>query len=468
MSTKESRSGGPEPADRTVFRPNPGGRAPLTGGAAAPAGPPGSAGRPAEEWLPNSEQGQAAPLPPAASLQIGDLVSANDNPVMRAAGPILLLLGGLRVAILKASLDSLMDQVEQAIKFFEKEIRLAGVSPEQARSAQYILCAAADDIVLNIRTAGKQEWARYSMQYRFFKGLIGGELFFTEMDKAVADPTGHYWLLELIHACLALGFQGRYRVQPGGLAELPQIQRHVYETLRRVRAKATLELSPHWRGQAFGRRLWSAIVPSWVVAAVVAAALMATFVGLRAKLGSMAGDTETMLVALHPATPIDIKRRQPAPPPPPVPPKAQIDRIAEAVPRGICVVDRKTVIALRTCGLSLFASGSDAVLAQYKPLIGSLAEVVDREAALNTASGPIWVVGHTDRTKPGRTDRFASNLELSRARADAVALLMKGQLKDPGRLRTDGKADTDPVDPRDTPQAYAVNRRVEVLIPRSD
>ncbi len=472
MSSKDGSGAGAGQGDRTVFRPNPGGRAPIAAGVpAADHGNPGvpisGAGRPAEGWLPNSE-GQAAALPPAAVLQMGDLVSANANPIMRAASPILLLLGGLRVAILKASLDSLMDQVAEAIKFFEKDIKERGLKEDQVRSAQYVLCAAADDIVLNIHTAGKQEWARYSMQYRFFKGLIGGELFFTELDKAIADPTGHYELLELIHCCLAIGFQGRYRVQPNGMAQLPQVQRHVYETLRRVRPKATLELSPHWRGQAFGRRLWATIVPTWVVGAVTAALLLGAFVAMRATLGSAASEAQAMLIALHPTTPIEIKRRQPAPPPPPVPPQAQIDRVAAALPKGICIADRHTAIAVRTCGLSLFASGSDVVLGQYRPLVASLAAVINSEAALNPQPTPLWVVGHTDKTKPGRTDRFSSNAELSKARADAVAALLKPQLKNPERVRTDGKADTDPVDPHDTPQAYALNRRVEILIPRND
>ena len=453
--------------ERTVFRPNPGGARPATPAAPRPAAAPaGGSGR--EEWLPVNETGPATALPSAVTLQMGDLVSANQNPVMRAAGPILLLLGGLRVAILKASLDSLMDQVEQAIQFFSKDIQSAGLSPEQVRNAQYILCAAADDIVLNIRTTGKQEWARYSMQYRFFKGLTGGELFFTEMDKVIADPTGNAPLLELVHACLALGFQGRYRVQPNGMAQLPQVQRQVYEVLRRVKPKATLELSPHWRGQQLGGRRWASVVPSWAVAAVAALLLLGVFFAARTKLGVEAATTETALLDLHPTTPIEIKRRQPAPPPPPVPPQAQIDRIGSKLPKGLCVADRKTAIAVRTCGLSLFASGSDVVLKQYEPLIVSLADIANREAALNPEQTPLWIVGHTDKAKPGKTDRFPSNLALSKARADAVGGLLKPLLKSPDRVRTDGKADTDPIDPRDTPQAYALNRRVEVLIPRVD
>ena len=480
MSGKDNGFSDLPGGDRTVFRPNPGGARPVVvpaqpaapvAGAPSPGAPrPGGnpSGRPDDWYALQGRAGPAEALPLAADIKMDELVSPNSNPIIRAGGPILLLLGGLRVASLRASPDSLMEQVAKAIEFFEKDIRSAGIPAEQVRSAQYVLCATADDIVQNIPTDDRQAWARYSMLYRFFKNRDGGVLFFKELDSAIADPTANYALLELMHGCLALGFQGKYRVIANGLAELPQIQRRLYETLRRVRPKATLELSPRWRGQAFGQRSWGTIVPVWVVATVVGVLLLGTFVTLRTRLGVRAGESEVALLALHPTTPIAIQRRQPAPPPPPPPRIAQMQRVGAKLPPGLCLADRKVAIAIRTCGLSLFASGSDAILPKYIPLVNSLADVINREAALNPQPAPLWIVGHTDRTKPGKTDRFASNAELSKARADAVATLVKPLLTDASRVRTDGKADTDPIDPRDTPAAYAVNRRVEILIPRND
>ena len=51
------------------------------------------------------------------------------------------------------------------------------------------------------------------------------------------DPTANYSVLELQHACLALGFQGMHRTSAGGLAKLQMIQRNLYEMLRRVQPK---------------------------------------------------------------------------------------------------------------------------------------------------------------------------------------------------------------------------------------
>ena len=153
-------------------------------------------------------------------LRVDDLVAPNANPIMRAAGPLLQLLGRLRVALLRASFASLMEQVAEAIEFFEKDIRSAGISEQQANNAKYVLCATADDIVQHIPTEDRHVWTQYSMLSRFFGERIGGVRFFEILEHTKVDPLINYPLLELQHACLALGFQGVYRTTPGGLATL--------------------------------------------------------------------------------------------------------------------------------------------------------------------------------------------------------------------------------------------------------
>jgi type VI secretion system protein ImpK len=253
-------------------------------------------------------------------LRVDDLVAPNANPIMRAAGPLLQLLGRLRVALLRASFASLMEQVAEAIKFFEKDIRSAGISEQQANSAKYILCATADDIVQHIPTEERHVWTQYSMLSRFFGERIGGVRFFEILNHAKLDPLINYPVLELQHACLALGFQGVHRTQAGGLATLQQIQRDLYETLRRVRPKVIRDLSPHWQGQALGMNLNRVRVPVWVVGASAGALLFALFVTLRILLSGNAEAAAEMTATLHSNDAIGIKRRIPAPPPPPPPP----------------------------------------------------------------------------------------------------------------------------------------------------
>src|SRR5581483_9787768 len=118
-----------------------------------------------EDWISTPTPPQSAPAmqAPGPMLRVDDLVAPNANPIMRAAGPLLQLLGRLRVALLRASFASLMEQVAEAIKFFEKDIRSAGISEQQATEAKYILCATADDIVQHIPTEERHVWSQYSM-----------------------------------------------------------------------------------------------------------------------------------------------------------------------------------------------------------------------------------------------------------------------------------------------------------------
>ena len=67
------------------------------------------------------------------------------------------------------------------------------------------------------------------------------------------------------------------------------------------------------------------------------------------------------------------------------------------------------------------------------------------------------------RNIPIRTIRFPSNWELSKARAESVARLIAARIG-PARVRYDGRGDSEPVTPNDTPQGRAKNRRVEITL----
>jgi type VI secretion system protein ImpK len=378
---------------------------------------------------------------------------------MRAAGPLLQLLGRLRVALLRAPFASLMEQVAEAIKFFEKDIRSAGVSEQQANSAKYILCATADDIVQHIPTEERHVWTQYSMLSRFFGERIGGVRFFEILDHAKLDPLINYPLLELHHACLALGFQGVQRTQAGGIAALQHIQRDLYETLRRVRPKVIRDLSPHWQGQALGMNLNRVRVPVWVVGATAAALLFGLFVVLRILLTGNAEAAAEKTATLHSDDKIAIKRRIPAPPPPPPPPPPPDPALP---PDDGCTVVEQTAsqIMIRLCDQVTFDPGQAIVKDQFKPLAAKIAGYLDRK------EGRIRVVGHTDNT-PIKNVRFPSNWHLSVERAKAVAAILKGGLADPNRIDVEGKGPDVPIASNATPEGRSKNRRVEVLIRRT-
>ena len=414
----------------------------------------------AEEWIstPNQPQAPAHQMQAAVNFRVDDLVAPNSNPIMRAAGPLLVLLGRLRVALLRASFASMMEQVAAAIKFFETDIRSAGISEQQANSAKYILCATADDIVQHIPTEDRHVWTQYSMLSRFFGERVGGVRFYEILDHAKRDPLINYPLLELQHACLALGFQGVHRVQGGGLATLQKIQRDLYELLRQVKPKVIRDLSPRWQGQALANNVNRLRVPVWMVASVAAVLLLGLFITLRSLLTGGAESVAELTATLHPTDRIELKRRVPAPPPPPPPPPPAPD-----IKFNDCIQFLPTAnqIMIRLCGEFLFESGQ----ADVKPGFASVAADIAR--FLNDTPGKVKVIGHTDST-PIKTVRFPSNQVLSKERAQAVANAIKKGMTQPDRIEIEGRGPDVPVVPNATPEGRAKNRRVEVTVSRGD
>ncbi|MCA3337595.1 MAG: peptidoglycan -binding protein [Roseomonas sp.] len=116
-------------------------------------------------------------------------------------------------------------------------------------------------------------------------------------------------------------------------------------------------------------------------------------------------------------------------------------------------------------GEVLFAPGSaelsEAGLRQVRALATVLAEVTPLIPA--DVAWVLRVDGHADRN-PIRSARFASNWELAAARAIAVAQMLIAEGLPPNRVAATSFGDAQPIDPGDSPQALARNRRIELRL----
>lgn len=110
--------------------------------------------------------------------------------------------------------------------------------------------------------------------------------------------------------------------------------------------------------------------------------------------------------------------------------------------------------------ISPFESGSAALDPKFIAVLDRLAP------ALRASANKIEVQGHTD-TRPIRSAAFPSNWELSAARAGSVVryLVQKHGFVARQFVCT-GLADTNPLDSGNTPEAWAHNRRIEIVITR--
>jgi chemotaxis protein MotB len=113
----------------------------------------------------------------------------------------------------------------------------------------------------------------------------------------------------------------------------------------------------------------------------------------------------------------------------------------------------------------LFPTGSADLSVAGQSQIREIARVL-QELSARIPRDVNWLLrvdGHADRT-PIRSARFASNWELSAARAIAVAQLLMAEGLPPNRVAATAFGDNQPLDPGDSPEALARNRRIELRL----
>ncbi|VTU38995.1 DotU family type VI secretion system protein [Variovorax sp. PBL-E5] len=405
---------------------------------------------------PRAPGGGAAAVPPT-QLGGGDAVAGELgelgllNPLVSAAGKLLVLIGKLRNLVQPRDVQALRASTAEAVNQFDADARRAGVANESVLAARYVLCTALDEAVANTPWGVQAGWNKQSLLVQFHNETWGGEKVFQLLAKLAQDVPTHRQLLELIYSVLALGFEGRYRVVENGRAQLDTVRQRLADLIAKDRPAPEAELSPHWRGQAAGTARLRESLPLWVFAVGFLLLLALAWFGLRISLNNRSDATYAAVSSLR------VPNVQIAPPAV----MAKAPRLAKflepEIKQGLVTVtdeaDRSTV---RLRGDSFFGSGSAEPMAQSLPVLNRIGQ------ALAEVKGDVLITGHSDN-QPIRSMRYPSNWHLSAARADAV----KGALStlvDPARMRSDGKADAEPIAGNDTPAGRARNRRVDIVL----
>ncbi|CAI2934703.1 type VI secretion system protein TssL, long form [Aminobacter niigataensis] len=404
------------------------------------------------------------------------------NPIMAAAAPLLMLLGHLRSTSIEVDAVALAQHVATCIDEFEWKATDAGVAEEDVHIARYALCETADDVIANLPGIGQEGWAPHSLLKQYYGIEAPGNGFFEALNSVLADPAERCDLLELMHACLSLGFQGPFRSAAGEADGLETVRQDVYAALRYFRPRSDDDVSPHWQGMAAMAGKRPTRLPLWVVAAAGIALVTGAFFWMRGDITSQGEALAAKLLALTPTTQVAIQRTdfvpmaeepQPVAPAAPVAPVApvatgaQIERIRSALAQdmqsGVLSVEVKGVyIAVEINSALLFDTGKAETKPEFTPLAGRIAAVLAAEP------GAIRVVGHTDNVKPRQSGTFKSNYDLSVARAEAVAKALAPGLGDASRLTPEGKGEDQPIADNATPDGRAMNRRVDIMLRREE
>jgi len=418
-------------------------------------------GRPAKGLPPVREA-------PRQQRRAGSLASVMSTPgrgpLVECAFGLLSLVPLLRTPVPPAPPEQLRAQLESELRAFAELAQTRGLDQRLVALGHYALCAVFDDVVLNTPWGAHGIWRANSLAGALHHDAAAGEHFFDYLDQARQQPERSRPALELMAACLALGFEGRYRIAPQGKASLQQLRGDLYATLRRLDGADDGALSPHWRGAEAMHVPVVRRIPLWVFASATLALLAIIYAGLTMRLGATGGRLDSAVAAEPPAGPVNIVRQAAAVvhAPPPVPRAAALEpRLRDCLPESMrsqpaAVSEDMQGLRIRLPNTGLFASGSTDLEPAVGSVIACLANI------LKTATGRIMVVGHTDNV-PISTARFPSNWELSRARAEAVATVVRPILGGE-RVQVAGRSDAEPVASNGTEDGRSRNRRVEILL----
>ncbi len=373
------------------------------------------------------------------------------NPIVATANQLLSLVPQLRASVSHPDQNALRDLLLRQIVAFEKAARERGISAEHVLVARYALCTLLDESISLTPWGGGGQWARFSLLVTLHNDTAGGEKFFLLLGKMAEDPAKNIFLLELMYICLALGFEGRYRVISGGRAQLEELRERLYNMIRKQRGDAERDLSPHWRGLHASTVRTVRFLPLWATAAVAALVLVGTFIGVNLALNQRSDNVFGLLAKLRvPAARATVVAK-------PVPPRLSGFLTDEINKRLVDVSEDENASRVSILGDGLFEPGSAVIEKPYEPVVARVTE------ALNKVPGQVVVTGHSD-DRPIRSARFPSNWHLSQERAASVVRLMSKTIDTPARLKSEGLADAFPVAPNDTPANRARNRRVEIIL----
>jgi chemotaxis protein MotB len=132
----------------------------------------------------------------------------------------------------------------------------------------------------------------------------------------------------------------------------------------------------------------------------------------------------------------------------------------------ITITQLKDKLSVNLVEQILFDSGSADIKKEGKKVLDRVAEIL-----MKVTDKQVRVEGHTDNVPISRRlqEKFASNWELSTARATTVARYIQDKGIDPKLLSASGYSEYRPIALNDTDEGKAKNRRIEIaLIPKEE
>lgn len=378
---------------------------------------------------------------------------SQENPLLAAAAPLLNAIVQIRLAATHDDPAGLRQQLVDEIRQFEARCKQAGLPFDMIIGARYCLCSVLDEAAAQTPWGTRGVWSGNGLLVTFHNESWGGEKVFQLLSRISQTPAQHLWLLETIHYCLLLGYEGRYRAVEQGRLQRDAIRTRLAQLIADTRGALPPPMQPQPQQPVGQNTLWRPPVPLWASVALAAFLAGLIYSGLNWRLGNAA---EPLLRAIW-ETPL---------------PSNEIARSSSAQALLDLRQRLDDLIAARQLDVADGTNGSKVIIASdklFRPAGSDLlpegrALITRVSAAMDNIKGTVLVSVYTDN-QPVRSAHFASNYEYSLAQAHTVSALMRQQMLEPNHLiRSEGRGDSNPLLPNDSSENRARNRRVEIVL----
>lgn len=164
--------------------------------------------------------------------------SATVKSLMAAAQPLLQGLPLLRGATACPNVQMLHHTLVQGLKQFNTDCQQLGLPNAQRISTRYMLCSALDEAVLSTPWGITSQWSHRALLSLFHHETTGGEKVFQVLAQLMQQPREHLPVLEVFYVCLAMGFEGQFKLMPHGQEKRARLRSELYTQCASYRAQA--------------------------------------------------------------------------------------------------------------------------------------------------------------------------------------------------------------------------------------
>ena len=200
-------------------------------------------------------QAPAAPPPPRPTgprltdegFPVPSTPRESRAPLATEAGPVLALAASVRSGRARIAMADFQRAASDALLAYDRAI--TPLYPDETRrTARALLAATIDDIAINLPNLdGSAGWTGASLTSEY--GADRDEdAIWKEIDKALKDPDDNADIIELAHACIAAGYQGKFRTADNGRSQLGDLTGRIYAGIDHIKALSQRFVSPQWVG----------------------------------------------------------------------------------------------------------------------------------------------------------------------------------------------------------------------------